>query len=136
MLHRSDPAGRGGHELLPRARQCVQLSRQVQRAKTDYDKALALGYYPIPALRETADANLGRGYASLRLGHYQDAIDDFNAALKVVPQSSNAHAWRGTAYQGLGKGPEAVAAYKAALTINPKNESALGGLKSLGVPPP
>jgi cytochrome c-type biogenesis protein CcmH/NrfG len=56
--------------------------------------------------------------------------------LKVVPRSSNAQAWRGTAYQGLGKGSEAVAAYKEALTINPKNESALGGLKSLGVPPP
>ncbi|WP_192736019.1 tetratricopeptide repeat protein [Bradyrhizobium sp. OAE829] len=107
-----------------------------KEAKIDYDKTLALGYYPIPAPRETADANLGRGYASLRLGHYQDAIDDFNAVLKVVPRSSNAHAWRGTAYQRLGKGPEAVAAYKAALTINPKNESALGGLKSLGVPPP
>jgi tetratricopeptide (TPR) repeat protein len=65
-----------------------------KEAKTDYDKALALGY-PIPAPRETADSNLGRGYASWRLGRYQDAIDDFTAVLKIVPRSSTAYARRG-----------------------------------------
>jgi tetratricopeptide (TPR) repeat protein len=65
-----------------------------KEAVTDYDKALALSY-PIPAPRETADSNLGRGYASWRLGEYQGAIDDFTAVLKVVPRSSTAYAWRG-----------------------------------------
>ena len=106
-----------------------------KEAKADYDKALALGY-PVPAPRETADANLGRGFASWRLGRYQDAIDDFTAVLKVVPRSSRAYAWRGAAYQSLGKRSEAVADYKAALAIDPKNESALNNLRSLGVPPP
>lgn len=106
-----------------------------KEAKADYDKALALGY-PIRAPRETADANLGRGFASWRLGRYQDAIDDFTAVLKVVPRSSRAYAWRGSAYQSLGKRAEAVADYKAALAIDPKNESALNNLRSLGVPPP
>jgi tetratricopeptide (TPR) repeat protein len=105
-----------------------------EEAKIDYDKALALGY-PIPIPRETAYSNLGRGFASLHLGHYQDAIDDLDAVLKVMPRSSNALAWRGIAYQGLGKRPEAVADYKAALEINPKNESALENLKSSGVSP-
>ncbi|MHC2283057.1 tetratricopeptide (TPR) repeat protein [Bradyrhizobium diazoefficiens] len=106
-------------------------------AKTDYDKALALALdYPIPIPREAANSNLGRGYASLRLGHYQDAIEDFDAVLRVVPRSSTALAWRGTAYQSLGKSNEAVADYKAALAIDPKNANALDGLKSLGVPPP
>jgi tetratricopeptide (TPR) repeat protein len=107
-----------------------------KEAKVDYDKALALGYYPFPAPRETADANLGRGFASWRLGHYQNAIDDFNAVLKIMPRSSKALAWRGTAYQSLGKRSEAVADYKAALAIDPKDESALKNLNSLGVPPP
>jgi tetratricopeptide (TPR) repeat protein len=106
-----------------------------KEAKADYDKALALGYR-IPAPRETADSNLGRGYASWHLGQYQDAIDDFTAVLKVMPRSSTAYAWRGTAYQSLGKRSEAIADYKAALAINPKNEGALANLKSLGVPPP
>ncbi|WP_454623587.1 tetratricopeptide repeat protein [Bradyrhizobium cenepequi] len=106
-----------------------------KEAKADYDKALALGY-SIPAPRETADSNLGRGYASWHLGRYQDAIDDFSAVLKVLPRSSTAHAWRGMAYQSLGKRPEAIADYKAALAIDPKNESALRNLKSLGVQPP
>jgi tetratricopeptide (TPR) repeat protein len=106
-----------------------------KEAKADYDKALALGY-PIPAPRETADSNLGRGYASWHLGQHQDAINDFTAVLKIMPRSSTAYAWRGAAYQSLGKRPEAVADYKAALAINPKNESALANLKSLGVPPP
>jgi tetratricopeptide (TPR) repeat protein len=106
-----------------------------KEAKTDYDKALALGY-PIPIPGETAVSNLGRGFASLRLRHYQDAIDDFDAVLKVVPRSSNALAWRGIAYQSLAKHPEAVADYKAALAIDPKNDSVRTNLKSLGGPPP
>lgn len=104
-------------------------------AKADYDKALALGY-SITVPRETGYSNLGRGYALLHLDRYQDAIDDFDAVLKVVPRSSTALAWRGASYQGLGKRSEAVADYNAALAIDPKNESALQGLKSLGVPPP
>ncbi|MCA1498921.1 MULTISPECIES: tetratricopeptide repeat protein [unclassified Bradyrhizobium] len=105
-----------------------------KEAKTDYDKALALarGYIQ----REAADSNLGRGYASLRLGHYQDAIADFDAVLRVMPRSSAALAWRGTAYQSLGKSNEAVADFKAALAIDPKNANAMDGLKSFGVPAP
>jgi tetratricopeptide (TPR) repeat protein len=106
-----------------------------KEAKADYDKALALGY-PVPAPRETADSNIGRGYASLHLGHYQDAIDDFDAALKILPRSSRTYAWRGWAYQSLGKRAEAVADYKVALAIDPKNESALNNLKSLGMQSP
>ena len=109
--------------------------QKYKEAVPDYDKALALGY-SFPAPRETAMANLGRGYALLRLDQFQAAIADFDAVLKVVPRSSNALDWRGSAYQGLGNRAKAVADYKAALAIDPKHKSALEGLKSLGEPPP
>ena len=103
-----------------------------KEAKADYDKALAIGYYPVSAPRETADAHLGRGFASSRLGLYRQAIEDYNAALEVMPRSSQTIAWRGAAYQYLGKRAEAIADYKAALEIDPKNETALKNLESLG----
>ncbi|MGB3042318.1 MAG: tetratricopeptide repeat protein [Xanthobacteraceae bacterium] len=103
-----------------------------KEAKADYDKALALGYYPVSAPRETADTHLGRGFASHRLGLYRQAIEDYSAVLKVLPQSSRTLAWRGAAYQRLGKRAEAIADYKQALKIDPNNESAAKNLKSLG----
>lgn len=109
---------------------------KVKEAKVDYDKALSIGYYPFPAPRETADTNLGRGYALYHLGRYQDAISDFDEVLKIMPKSSRALAWRGTAYQKLGKGSEAAADYRAALVIDPKDQTAITNLISLGVQPP
>ncbi|OPH83777.1 tetratricopeptide repeat protein [Nitrobacter vulgaris] len=93
---------------------------------------MALGYYPASAPRETADAHLGRGFASHRLGLYRQAIEDYNAVLKIMPRSSQTLAWRGAAYQSLGKRSEAVTDYKAALEIDPQNKTALKNLKSLG----
>ncbi|WP_338633149.1 tetratricopeptide repeat protein [Afipia carboxidovorans] len=107
-----------------------------KEAKADYDKALALGYYPVSAPRETADTHLGRGFALYSLGLYKDAIEDYNAVLEIMPRSSRTLAWRGAAYQSLGKRSEAVADYRAALEINPRNEVALENLKSLGVQQP
>jgi tetratricopeptide (TPR) repeat protein len=105
-------------------------------AVADYDKALALGYYPFSIPREEAHSNLGRGYALLQLKQYRRAIDDFDVVLKVVPRASTALAWRGTAYQGLGNREKAVADYKSALAIDPSIERAIGGLKSLDEPRP
>jgi tetratricopeptide (TPR) repeat protein len=104
-------------------------------ALADYDMAMALGFRFFPP-REAARANLGRGYALLRLEQYRRAVDEFDAVLKVVPRSSTALAWRGEAYQGLGSREQAVAGYKAALAIDPKNESAIHGLESLDEPRP
>jgi tetratricopeptide (TPR) repeat protein len=99
-------------------------------AYADYDKALQIGF-PIPIPEETARAHMGRGFASLHLGNYRHAIDDFDLVLKVVPRASNALAWRGSAYQGLGKKELAIADYKAALAINPGNTRAAKELNGL-----
>jgi tetratricopeptide (TPR) repeat protein len=99
-------------------------------AYADYGKALQIGY-PIPIPEETARAHLGRGLASLRLGHYQRAIDDFDAVLTVLPRASNTLAWRGYSYQGLGNKAQAMADYKAALATDPNQQWAAEKLKVL-----
>jgi tetratricopeptide (TPR) repeat protein len=100
-------------------------------ARADYDKALQTpDKYASP--RELTRANLGRGYAALQLGLFQQAVDDFDVVLKVVPKASNALAWRGAAHQGLGDVEHAIADYKAALALDPKQSRALDGLKALG----
>lgn len=101
-----------------------------QEARADYDKALSIeDKHASP--RDLAHANLGRGYAALRSGLFQSAVEDFTVVLKTVPSSSNALGWRGEAYQGLGDNERALADYKAALAVNPKHEQALRGMKAL-----
>jgi tetratricopeptide (TPR) repeat protein len=99
-------------------------------ARADYDKALQMADKNASP-RDLALANLGRGYASLHLGVFQQAVDDFDVVLKVVSKASNALAWRGKAHQGLGDIEQARADYKAALAIDPKQSSAIEGLKAL-----
>jgi tetratricopeptide (TPR) repeat protein len=104
-----------------------------EQAYADYDKALRIGY-PRPNPRETGLSHLGRGYASLQLGQYRRAIEDFDLVLKEVPRASNALAWRGSAYQMLGENALAIADFKAALAIAPNHKGAAEKLKELEAP--
>src|SRR3954471_12221060 len=71
-------------------------------AFADFDAAIRTGYYP-PLSTGAIRAHMGRGYASINLGQYARAKDDFDVVLKEVPnekpRSSSTLGWRGAAHQ-------------------------------------
>jgi tetratricopeptide (TPR) repeat protein len=95
------------------------------------ERARALTNAKYTSARDTAFANLGRGYAELQLGLFRQAVDDFDVVLKAVPRASNALAYQGSAYEGMGDIERAIAAYKSALAIDPQQARALEKLQSL-----
>jgi tetratricopeptide (TPR) repeat protein len=102
---------------LSRAEALVELGRYTE-ARADYDRALALG------LQRESDrffAYFGRGYDLIRLGDYDGAVRDMNAALQVRPGMINAMVWRGYARERLGQRARALDDYEAALRLSPND---------------
>ena len=60
-----------------------------------------------------------KGWMSISLGNYRDAIKDFNKSIDLLPTSS-AYIGLGMAYNNLGESDKADKAYRTALTINPE----------------
>ena len=107
------------------------------KAFADYDAAIRVYYYE-PLSGSAIRSYMGRGYAAMNLKKYARAKDDFDVALKAlpndVPRSSATLAWRGGTWQGLGDRERAVADYKAALALDPNNKYARDALSNLGEP--
>lgn len=61
-----------------------------------------------------------RGHAYYRLQRYQEAIEDYNRALKFDPTSAAAYTNRGDVNAELGRWGEAAADYRAAIKHNPQ----------------
>jgi tetratricopeptide (TPR) repeat protein len=89
-----------------------------EQARAAFGKALA-GRPGDTALR------LQRGLARALLGHYFDAVDDFNAALDADPENIDALVLRATAYRRLGSIELAFADLEQALTLLPEHPDAL-----------
>jgi len=75
---------------------------------------------------ETAVDDIGiaytnRGIAYAGKGQYDQAIDDYGAAIRATPKYEKAYFNRGNAYYAKGKYDEAVADYNKAIELNPKN---------------
>src|SRR5262249_53061213 len=91
----------------------------------DYQKAIADANRAIQIdPRNTAsciDAYLARGLAQLSLEHYDQAVLDFRAALKLDPKDINALLNRGTAFIKLGKFKEGVADLAEAGKLDPQS---------------
>ena len=84
-----------------------------QQALTEVKKLL---------LRYTNSAVLynicGAAYADL--GHYDEALEKYNAALSISPYFADAHNNRGNALKNQGELDAAIEAYKAAIEANPE----------------
>jgi tetratricopeptide (TPR) repeat protein/2-polyprenyl-3-methyl-5-hydroxy-6-metoxy-1,4-benzoquinol methylase len=69
-------------------------------------------------------------------GHYQGAVDAYDAAIKLNPDFSDAYSNRGAALKGLGLLREAVASYDKAIELKPNDAEAYNNrgnaLKDLG----
>jgi tetratricopeptide (TPR) repeat protein len=70
-------------------------------------------------LRRLASAYNNRGVAYRVRANYDAAIDDFNEAIKLVPDFANAFNNRGVAYRNMGDLDRAVADYDQAIRIKP-----------------
>ena len=70
-------------------------------------------------LRRLASAYNNRGVAYRVKANYGEAIDDFNEAIRLVPDFANAFNNRGVAYRNMGDLDRAVADYDQAIRIEP-----------------
>lgn len=132
---------------------------KTEEALAEFDRALALDPYNVPAL-------YGRGLVYQGEKQHEQAIADFTAANGLTPQkaepllaratsylamdktreaafdldeavqadSNNGQAWamRGTVYERLGDKAKASASYSRALTLRPKDEASRSGLARTG----
>lgn len=70
-------------------------------------------------LRRLAAAYNNRGVAYRVKSNYAAAIDDFNEAIRLVPNYANAFNNRGVAYRNMGDLDRAIADYDQAILIKP-----------------
>lgn len=75
---------------------------------------------------ETAVDDIGisytnRGIAYSGKGQYEQAIDDYNKAVKAKPKYEKAYFNRGNAYYTKGQYEQAIDDYKKVIELNPKN---------------
>jgi protein O-mannosyl-transferase len=66
-----------------------------------------------------AVAHLNRGRTYFALGQYQQAIEDFNEAIRFVPDCMQFYNNRGVAYANLGLYQRAIEDYKEAIRLTP-----------------
>ncbi|AFZ16688.1 tetratricopeptide repeat protein [Allocoleopsis franciscana] len=67
-----------------------------------------------------------QGDSNRMIKHYEEAVDDFNKAIKIDPKNQYVLAGRGDTYQRMKRYTEAVADLNTALNIDPKYAFALG----------
>ena len=66
----------------------------------------------------SAETYLRWGYAKYRSDQYQAAIDDYDAAINLKPDSAPAYYFRGTVKRSLGQYKEAIEDYDTAIDLN------------------
>lgn len=69
-----------------------------------------------------------RGNARARQGRLQDALSDYNTAIKLCPWSVDPVLNRGVTLEALGRFPEAIVDYKAVLAAAPEDPAAWNNL--------
>ena len=87
-----------------------------QGAKADYAKAFYLDKNFIDALYSLACAKFD-------LGEYKDAIKDFDAVLRVIPDLQIAYNYKAAAYVALEDYKKALKAYSSAIVVNPNADA-------------
>jgi len=90
----------------------------------------------LAAVPRNASALRRRGEAKRKLGQHEDAIADFDAALKLEPHNVLALAGRGSAKRALHMHTEGLTDFDTALELDPKSAKVLigrsGALRALG----
>ena len=76
-----------------------------------------------------------RGAAYFFKKQPDQALLDFNQAIRLDPNSLQAYKFRGGILNGLGRRDEAIADFHKALELNPSDESVKKSLRELGATP-
>jgi len=66
-----------------------------------------------------AMARINRGVAYVRLHRFEDALEDFNAAIEAAPDNAHVHFNRALLYQRMGRPVEAERDLNAAVALKP-----------------
>ena len=90
---------------------------QLDRAISEYTKALEIN-------PKDAKAYIYRGGAYLGKGQYDQAISEYTKALEINPKDALAYYNRGFVYRDKGQYDEAISDYTKVLEINPKDAGA------------
>ena len=93
---------------------------------------LACAHGPDRRARQAAEAHHDLGVEAVRAGRPQEALHEFEEALKLDPNFAEAHRGRGLVLEfGFGKLPEAEAEYRKALELKPAYPEAQNDLGQL-----
>ena len=105
-------------QVLLRAREgaAAMIRGQFDRAVALYDEALAT-----PDVSKFVQASIysDRGVAKWRMRQTKEAIDDFNQAIQLSPESATAYNNRGNALMDLGHPEEAIKDFDRAIALQP-----------------
>ncbi len=85
--------------------------------------------------RTRAKAHFGRGRIRLNDNRFEEALQEFDAALAEEPQFAKAHYYRGITLAALGRLKDADLALKEALRLNPSDEEVTLAKKRLAILP-
>jgi tetratricopeptide (TPR) repeat protein len=102
-----------------------------REASADYDKALRLG---LSKKGDRLFAFTGRGYVSLMLENFEDAVGNLDRALDIDPAAGNALLWRAYAYERQGLRERALHDYERAAAAMPDNIAARDGMQRMRSP--
>jgi len=112
---------------LARAEALLRLHKFAE-ALADYDRAVKLG---LAAREDRFFAAVGRGYVNVMLGNFGLAVEAFNAALAIHPESPNVVLWRGFSYERQGARDLALQDYEKAAATLPDLSEARDGVVRL-----
>ncbi len=139
--------------------QALAKAGKAEEALAEFDRALALDPYNVPALygrglihqadkrHEQAIADftaangltpqrieplLARATSYLAIDKLKEAASDVDEAVQADPNSAQAWSARGATYERLGDKSKAFASYSRALALRPKDDAARSGLARTG----
>jgi Flp pilus assembly protein TadD len=64
--------------------------------------------------------HVDQGIANCEAGHFDQALKDFNAALKLKPNDASLYDYRGMAYRCKGQDDKAIQDFNKAMEVDPK----------------
>lgn len=71
--------------------------------------------------RLRAQRHLSRGVAYAEMGSYEQAVEEFDKAIELVPNHASAYSWRGETYNDMRNYERALDDLDIAISLNPNN---------------